>query len=127
MLAACSQHKAEPQMEIPTPTKRLLVFKQRLGLTVEQMDAIKPILEEERQRKTALMETLKDGDEEEQKAARHALEDLDWDIFKKVSEHLTKEQVDELVTLLLEEDQKKSPGTAEPDEKPQRRGRGPRR
>jgi len=105
MTAACSRPRPEPQIVIPSPTRRLLVLQQRLGLTVGQMDAIKPILEEEQQGKMALMMVMKEGDEEARKAAKHDLEDLDWEIFKKLSAQLSKEQVDELVTFLLEEDQ----------------------
>lgn len=122
LLGACSPHRQAPRWELPTPTKRLHVLKQRLDLTMAQMDAFKPILDEEYCRKTEIMQIMEDGDEDAVQEAKMQMEDLEWDTFKRLSKHLTQEQVDLLSEFLLQEAKKQTPPTPEAREKGGKRG-----
>lgn len=124
-LTGCAPHRHQPRIQVPTASQRLHLMNHKLNLTMAQVEAIKPILDEEFRRKTEIMALMEDGDEDEKRQAVYALEDLEWDTFKKLSEHLTPEQVHLLSELLLEE----AKMTEEPmQEEPSSRGerRGPR-
>lgn len=127
-LAACSSHDRKPQFETPTPEKRLYTLKHRLNMTDEQVAAVKPIIEEEHKRKQELMEAMDDGDREAMRENKEKMEDLEWDIFKKLSKHLTPDQMDLYSKLLeeeakaMEEQSRPGPGGGRPGGG---RGRGP--
>lgn len=106
LLTACSSHHQRPTMEVPTPQKRLYTLKHRLNMSDEQVIAVKPILEQEYERKTELMDAFRDGNREAMRENKQKLEDLEWDIFKQLSDHLTPEQMD-IYSKLLEEEKEK--------------------
>ncbi len=67
------------------------------------MEAIRPILEDEYKEKSAIMESFKDRDRESMQANREKLENLEWDVIKKLSDHLDEEQMNLYVDLLEKE------------------------
>jgi len=103
-MAACSSHRPQIKTpQIPSPEKRLYTLKHKLNLTAPQMEAIRPILEDEYKEKSAIMESFKDRDRESMQANREKLENLEWDVIKKLSDHLDEEQMNLYVDLLEKE------------------------
>jgi len=125
MLTGCSPQPKRPAMEVPSPDKRLYTLKHRLQLTDKQMAAIKPILESEHARKAEIMENAEPGDREAMRATKEQIEDLEWNIYKRLSEHLTPKQM-ELYSKLLEEEKAKMEAQRGP-QKGGKRGGGGRR
>lgn len=123
MMGGCASRDQRPAMELPSPEKRLYTLKHRLQLTDEQMAAVKPILEQDHKKKTALMKDFDPSDRDEMRSHREQMEDLEWETYKKLSAVLTPEQM-ELYSKLLEEEQQAMKEQSRPE---RGRGRGGRR
>jgi|GEM_PF-5199371 len=108
LLFGCASRDHKPEIEIPTPTKRIHTLNYRLHLTMEQMDAIRPILNEEFHKKTEIMTRIVEAEDQEKRLAKEELANLEWDTYKKLCDQLTLEQSHLLSELLLEEDQKRN-------------------
>ncbi|QJB57220.1 hypothetical protein [Pseudodesulfovibrio sp. zrk46] len=121
MLGGCASHDQRPAMELPSPQKRLFTLKHNLHLTNEQMEAVKPILEQDYAQKTALMKEFDPSDRDEMRAHRNKIEDLEWETYKKLSAVLTPEQM-ELYSKLLEKEEQAMMAQSRPQKGPGRGG-----
>jgi len=127
LLFGCASRNHKSEMGIPTPTKRIHALNHRLHLTMKQMDAIKPILDEEFHKKTEIMARIDKAEDQEKRLAKEELADLEWDTYKRLCNQLTLEQSHLLSELLLEEDQKiNGPVSNSPSRSNKGQGRRPR-
>ena len=115
ILAACSSSHRPQQarMNLPVvqnPAKRLHVLKERLNLTEEQAASIQPILVQEYQKKTELISRMS-NDCDGSREVRQELEDLEWSVIKRLSDHLTREQMAKYCDLLDEEQKQMQQGS----------------
>ncbi|CCH50195.1 hypothetical protein [Pseudodesulfovibrio piezophilus] len=94
-------------------------LQKKLMLTDEQVEVVRPILEEAHRKQAEIMGVPDESHREASKAQREKMEDLEWETYKKLAEHLSDEQM-ELYSKLLEEESKRHEGKQPPEG-----GRGP--
>lgn len=73
--------------------QRAADMKTRLGLTEEQAALVELIVQEQFERRKALMDQTRSGGSQAREKAQAKLDDLDWDISKKLSQVLTEDQM----------------------------------
>lgn len=112
LLAACASQRSIRQEradrpghgpEVQTAEERLSILKSRLNLTKAQVYDIRPIFEEEYERKREMMGSMRPGDRQGMSSVRQKKEDLDWLISRKLSNYLTPEQMELYQDFLAEE------------------------
>lgn len=105
VLVACAPRQPQNgRPEIPNAEKRLYTLKHKLQLTDEQIEAIRPIIEREHDKKVKIMESADFNDREEMQGVRKKVEDLEWEIMRDLAEHLTEDQMHAYSDLLAEEE-----------------------
>jgi len=108
---ACSTaNRQSPAIElpaVPNPEKRLHVLRSRLHLSDEQTEAIRPILEDEYQKKVELRRKQAEDNTWE---GKQEAEELEWSVIKRLAQHLDRDQMDEYCKLLDEEQKAQQQG-----------------
>lgn len=105
LMAACSSHQPRREVQTPSPERQLYTLKHRLKLTDEQLEAVTPIIKKGIEDRHALMEGFDPRDQESMAENRKKLEDLEWNVIKQLSDHLTKEQMDQYCDYLKEQEE----------------------
>jgi hypothetical protein len=73
--------------------QRVADMRAKLGLSDEQAAKVKPIIEEQFKRQKAIMDQARSGGREAREKLQPKLDDLQWDIDKKLAAVLTEEQM----------------------------------
>lgn len=94
--------------------QRVADMKTRLGLTGEQAAAVKPIIEEQFERRKAIMDQSRSGGSEAREKLQAKMDDLEWDIDKKLAAVLTADQM-LAYTKWIEEEAARTPGDGRPE------------
>ncbi|MGE4424737.1 MAG: hypothetical protein AB7D39_20725 [Pseudodesulfovibrio sp.] len=90
--------------------QRVADMQTRFGLTDEQAAAVKPIIEEQFERRKAIMDQTRSSGSEAREKMQAKMDDLDWDISKKLSQVLTEDQMLAYTKWVEEEAAKKPDG-----------------
>lgn len=104
LVSACATKPESPHFSISTPEKRVEFLQHRLKLTGEKVDEIRPILQIEYEANLKLQQEMENADREGMVLLRQKKQDLDWDIYKQLSEHLDPDQM-YLYSFILDEEE----------------------
>ena len=94
--------------------QRVADMRTKLGLTAEQAAEVKPIIEEQFERRKAIMDQARSKGREAMEKLQPKLDDLEWDIDKKLAAVLTEDQM-LAYTKWVEEEAAKKPGDGRPE------------
>lgn len=98
---AQAEPRGEPQREI-SPEVAVCVLKDRLDLTDEQADAIKPIIEESMSKRREIFEKYSDQRRETRKDMRSEMQELRGGTEGDLAAVLTEEQIEDFQALMEE-------------------------